>query len=264
MLSILRYYNNRQFVLPIIEIFTKAKVALNAHIIIEVINIINDQGLEKILENLLHCKELDQNYLYLIEVIASRKAEIIIPFFQKVFDSSSPIVICDSQEAWATGEHIIEPLDNLNHYASLSPKLFSFLFAVENKKVQDLLYSLINSGKKITFIIETLNWHEKKGVGANNNIEEILNVIKQLIIINNKLSGDEIPKLESIITRVSNVVIGNYGYSEAVKLRQKIIDQWQNCNNVQVKNFAESVYKKLDQMVKSARFYEEPEAIREI
>jgi len=144
----------------------------------------------------------------------------------------------------------------------LSPKLFSFLFAIKNDKVQDLLYSLINSGKKVTFVIELLECYEKRGLDANNNIKGILSIMKQLII-NNKLSDNQITKLESIITWVSNVVTGNYGYSEAFKLRQQIIGQWQNCNNVEIKNFAESVYKKLDQRVKYKRFYEESRAIIE-
>lgn len=253
---------NQQFVLPIIEIFTKAKKILDLDTIIHVINIINEQDLEKILGNLLHCKTLNQNYFDLIKEIASRKAEIIIPFFQKIFDSSSSTIVYDFYEAWSVGEIILKSPDNINHYADLSPKLFSFLFAIKNDKVQDLLYSLINSGKKVTFVIELLECYEKRGLDANNNIKGILSIMKQLII-NNKLSDNQITKLESIITWVSNVVTGNYGYSEAFKLRQQIIGQWQNCNNVEIKNFAESVYKKLDQRVKYKRFYEESRAIIE-
>ncbi len=259
-----RYHNeiNGQFVLPIIEIFTKAKVALDQDTIINhVINVINDQDLEKILENLIHCKELDQNYLYSIENIASRKAEIVIPFFQKVFDTN--FTIHAFNQAWSIGEHLTESLNNLNYYADLSPELFSFLFAIENKKVQDLLYSLINSGDKIKFVIEILEWYGKRGLEANNNIEGILSIMKQLII-NSELPDEELTKLEHIITCESRVVIGNYGDSEAYQLRQETMDKWQKCNNTRVKNFAESVNKELNQTVKASRVDEECQAITEL
>ena len=166
---------NRQFVLPIIEIFTKTKVALDCNTIMYVINVMNDQDLEKILENLLHCKRLDQNYLYYIKKVAFRKAEIVIPFFQKVFDTN--LTIHDFQEAWTIGECLTELLDNLNHYTDLSPKLFSFLFSIKNKKVQNLLHKLIDTRDKITFIVKLLGWYEKRGLNANNNIEEMLDVV---------------------------------------------------------------------------------------
>ena len=170
------------------------------------------------------------------------------------------LTICYFQEVWTIGEHLTESLNNLNYYADLSPELFSFLFAIENNKVQDLLYSLINSGDKIIFIIEILEWYGKRGLEANNNIEGILSIMKQLII-NSELRDEELTKLEHIITCESRVVIGNYGDSEAYQLRQEIMDKWQKCNNTRVKNFAESVYKKLDQVVKSSRPREERQAI---
>jgi hypothetical protein len=234
---------NRQFVLPIIEIFTKTKVALDCDTIMYVINVMNDQDLEKILENLLHCKRLDQNYLYYIKKVASRKAEILIPFFQKVFDTN--LTIHDFQEAWTIGECVTELLDNLNHYTDLSPKLFSFLFSIKNKKVQNLLHKLIDTRDKITFIVELLGWYEKRGLNANNNIEEILDVVYYLLISNNELSCSIIKELKGIITFVSNGVVGNYGDSEAYKSRQVIIEKWQKCNT-RVNDFAESVDKKLD------------------
>jgi len=251
---------NRQFVLPIIEIFTKTKVALDCDTITHVISVINNQDLEKILENLLHCKKLDQNYLYSIENITSRKPEVIIPFFQKVFYSSSTAVIYDFHEAWSIGEYLTELLDNLNHYTDLSPKLFSFLFSIKNKKVQNLLHKLIDTRDKITFIVKLLGWYEKRGLNANNNIEEILDVVYYLLISNNELSYSIIKELKGMITFVSNVVVGNYGDSEAYKSRQVIIEKWQKCNT-RVKDFTESVDKKLDQIVKSERSREELQAI---
>ncbi|WP_316354165.1 hypothetical protein [Candidatus Trichorickettsia mobilis] len=200
---------SKPFKLEIIEVFTKSKVPLDPGVLYALIKDLDNSHLDKILDNLLCIKELKNDYLYYIEKIAAKRPAIIIPFFQKVFDTDSTITTYDFQEVWAIGECLTESLDNLDLYTDLSPKLFSFLFSIKNKKVQNLLHKLIDTRDKITFIVKLFGWYEKRDLNANNNIEEMLNVVYYLLISNNELSCSIIKELEGMITFVSNSTVGN-------------------------------------------------------
>ncbi len=251
---------NKPLILPIIDVLTKAKIQLSSSVLYSSIEALDDVHLDKILDNLL-CSEqldLDGTYLYHIEKIARRRPSIIIPFFKQV--SKSDLLLA-RQTGYNIGECLVDQLDNRVTAGLLDPDLFSFLFDIKNKKVQSFLTNLVNSANfsEVVSVVNFLECYGKRVLTVNDNIKEILDIIR-LLVTNHILNESILIKLGNIITGQSGVIWGDFGSSEAYRVRKEIIEGWKvrPDNNLRLEEFIGQVTTKLEKMIKQKRSAEEP------